>query len=47
MNIRVALDAFLDRVPDFALPDGFTPHFEAGMTRRLTSLPLRVSVPAR
>ena len=40
MNIRVALEQFLDRVPDFALPDGFSPRWEAGMTRRITSLPL-------
>ena len=40
MNIRVALGVFLDRVPDFSLAPGFVPRFEAGMTRRLTSLEL-------
>lgn len=40
MNIRVALEQFLDRVPGFALRPGFEPHFEAGMTRRMSSLPL-------
>ena len=45
MNIRVALEQFLDRVPDFTLTDGFTPRWEAGMTRRLTSLPLTFPVP--
>lgn len=40
MNIRVALEVFLDRVPDFSLAPGFVPRFEAGMTRRLTSLEL-------
>jgi cytochrome P450 len=38
MNIRVALERFLERVADFALRPGFEPHFEAGMTRRLTGL---------
>lgn len=45
MNIRVALEQFLDRVPEFALADGFEPHWEAGMTRRITSLPLTFPVP--
>lgn len=40
MNIRVALEVFLDRVGDFALAPGFQPKFEAGMTRRMTSLQL-------
>lgn len=44
MNIRVALEQFLDRVPDFALKPGFEPHFEAGMTRRITALPLTFDV---
>lgn len=38
MNIRVAIEAFLERVQGFALRPGFVPHFEAGMTRRMTSL---------
>lgn len=40
MNIRVALDVFLDRFEDFALAPGFSPAFEAGMTRRMTALRL-------
>lgn len=40
MNIRVALDVFLDRFEDFALAPGFSPTFEAGMTRRMTALRL-------
>ncbi|RBY79890.1 hypothetical protein DQ238_09720 [Geodermatophilus sp. TF02-6] len=45
MNIRVALEQFLDRVPDFQIQPGFQPHFEAGMTRRMTSLPLTFDAP--
>ena len=44
MNIRVALEQFLDRVPEFALAEGFVPRWEAGMTRRITSLPLTFPV---
>ena len=40
MNIRVALEAFLRRVQGVAVQPGFTPHFEAGMTRRMTALEL-------
>lgn len=40
MNIRIALQTLLDRIPDFAVRPGFQPHFEAGMTRRMTSLEL-------
>ena len=40
MNIRVALERFLERVADFTLRPGYEPHFEAGMTRRLTGLQL-------
>jgi cytochrome P450 len=40
MNIRIALDTFLSRIPEFSLRPGFEPHFEGGMTRRMTSLEL-------
>lgn len=40
MNIRIALEAFLERVRGFAVRPGFEPHFEAGMTRRMTALDL-------
>lgn len=40
MNIRVALEQFLDRVRGFEVAADFEPHFEAGMTRRVTSLPI-------
>jgi cytochrome P450 len=42
-NIRVALEAFLSRVGDFEVRDGFEPHFEGGMTRRLLSLEVTFS----
>ena len=40
LNIRVALQTFLDRIPDFDVPAGFEPHFQGGMTRRMTLLEL-------
>jgi len=40
MNIRVALEIFLDRVQNFELSPGFEPQMEAGMTRRMTALEL-------
>lgn len=40
MNIRVALEAFLERVPNFSVRAGFEPHFVAGMVRRMTALEL-------
>jgi cytochrome P450 len=47
MNIRVAIEAFLERIADFSVRPGFTPAFEAGMTRRMTSLDLVFDKAAR
>jgi cytochrome P450 len=40
LNIRVAVDTFLDRVPEFSVAEGFEPHFQGGITRSLVSVPL-------
>jgi cytochrome P450 len=40
LNIRTALEVFLERVADFRLRPGFEPHFQGGMTRRMTALEL-------
>jgi cytochrome P450 len=46
LNIRVAVDTFLDRVPEFSLPAGFEPHFLGGITRSLISVPIVPSTTA-
>lgn len=40
LNIRIAIEIFLERIPDFRVPDGFEPHFQGGITRSMTSLEL-------
>ena len=40
LNIRIALETFLARIPDFAVRPGFEPHFDGGMVRRMTALEL-------
>jgi cytochrome P450 len=40
LNIRVAVDTFLTRFPDFSIADDFEPHFQGGITRSLISVPL-------
>lgn len=40
LNVRVAIETFLERIPDFAMADGFEPHFQGGITRSLTALPI-------
>lgn len=40
MNIRIALETFLERVGEFQVAEGFEPHFMAGMMRRMMSLEL-------
>ena len=40
MNIRVALEAILQRLGDLSVPAGFEPHYEAGMVRRMIALDL-------
>lgn len=38
LNIRVALQVFLERVPSFALRDGFEVRYQGGITRSITAL---------
>ncbi|MFT4561151.1 MAG: cytochrome P450 [Gammaproteobacteria bacterium] len=40
LNIRIAIETFLQRVPDYTVKDGFEPHFQAGITRSMTALEL-------
>lgn len=40
LNIRTALEVFLERVADFRVRPGFEPHYQGGMTRRMTALEL-------
>lgn len=44
LNIRTALEVFLERVADFRVKPGFQPHFQGGMTRRMTALELEFEV---
>lgn len=40
LNLRVAINVFLERIPEFVLPEGYQPHFLGGITRSITHLPL-------
>jgi cytochrome P450 len=42
LELRIAVEAFLDRFSKFELPDGFEPHFQGGITRHLVAVPLNV-----
>lgn len=39
--LEVGYAVFLERYPDFQVPDGFTPEYETGNTRHMLALPLR------
>jgi len=41
LNLRIGLERFLARIPDFTLPDEFVPQYQVGTTRDMVSLPLR------
>lgn len=45
LNIRTALEVFLERVGDFRIKPGFDQHFQGGMTRRMTALELEFEPP--
>jgi len=40
LNIRLAIETFLTRIPDFSVQPGFEPNFLGGITRSLTTLPI-------
>lgn len=40
LNIRIALETFLTRIPEFSLPPDFKPRFMGGITRSLIELPV-------
>ena len=40
MVLNVGYDQFLNRIPDFHVPDDFTPEYEIGSTRQMLKLPL-------
>lgn len=39
-QVRIAVETFLTRIPDYSLADGFVPSFETGITRSMVSLPI-------
>lgn len=41
LQVRVALEAFLERLPDFEVDPGFDPPHEMGITRAILELPIR------
>lgn len=45
LNIRIAIQTFLSRIPDFSLQPGFEPHFQGGITRSLKTVDLVFGVP--
>lgn len=40
LNVRVAIEVFLTRIPEFGMRPGFEPHFLGGITRSLTEVPV-------
>jgi cytochrome P450 len=43
-QVRIAVETFLTRIPDYTMPDGFTPSYETGITRSMVSLPVSFDV---
>jgi cytochrome P450 len=41
--LNVGFARFIERIPEFNLPDGFTPRYETGNTRHMMELPLHFS----
>jgi cytochrome P450 len=41
LNLRVGLEEFLRRIPDFEVPADFVPEYQVGVTRDMITLPLR------
>ena len=44
LNLRVAVEIFVTRIPNFTLRDDFTPRFLGGITRSLIEVPVRFDV---
>jgi cytochrome P450 len=44
LEIRVAIEEFLQRIPDFALEPGTRPQYESGQLRTMKNLRLRWTV---
>jgi len=40
LNLKIAIETFLTRIPQFSVPDGYAPHYLGGITRSIVSLPL-------
>jgi cytochrome P450 len=40
INLRVGLEVFLERIPDFTVPEDFVPEYQVGVTRDMHRLPL-------
>ena len=40
LNLRIAVETFVTRIPDFSVAPEFKPHFLGGITRSLIELPL-------
>jgi cytochrome P450 len=41
LNLRIGLETFLSRLPDFDVPPDFHPVYQIGVTRDMVELPLR------
>lgn len=40
LNIKIAIETFLTRIPEFSLPPGFEPRYLGGITRSIVTLPV-------
>ena len=43
LNLKIAVEEFLKRIPEFSVPEGFTPRFMGGITRSIIELPVTFS----
>jgi cytochrome P450 len=41
LDLRIGLETFLGRIPDFEVPEDFVPRYQVGVTRDMVELPLR------
>jgi cytochrome P450 len=40
LDLKIGLETFLTRIPDFEVPAGFVPEFQVGVTRDMVTLPM-------